>query len=66
MQLATRGSAVIVCTFEVSPVTGSPHERWVTFVIMTRGSYLGRARMRNEVTPFVGSRRLVLVRGRHP
>jgi hypothetical protein len=62
MQVATWGSAMSMCAFQVSLIVGSPHQRWVTFVLFvgTRGSCLRRVRMGNEVMPFVGSRWLVL------
>jgi hypothetical protein len=66
MQLATRGSAVIACAFQASPVTGSPQRRWVTLVLGQRGSQLRRARMGNEVMTVVDSRRLVPIREGNP
>jgi hypothetical protein len=41
--------------FQVSSDVGSLHRRWVTLCEKQRGSHLGRARMGNEVMPFVGS-----------
>jgi hypothetical protein len=34
MQVATWGSATSICTFQVSLIVGSPHQRWVTFVLL--------------------------------
>jgi len=33
MQVATWGSATSMCAFQVSSIVGSPHQRWVTFVL---------------------------------
>src|ERR1700735_4389023 len=64
MQLTTRGSATTVCTFQVSPVAGSPHQGQGPLSLHgTRGSCSRGVRTGNKVTPSAGLRSLVPPRG---